>query len=186
MGFVAATMLLYMDEASAYWCFVAVMDRLGRLYAPGLRGVCDDCRVVRLLLRRLRPRAHRCLAAGSAPPELFCTGWLMGFFFSALGLPTVLRIFEQYLCEGEKVLFRCCLALVDYCCMGDEVPPDAGPPTRRGVSLLSMPESMALVFVQQAPRAITNPDWFVERVLGRVRFSRALIRRLRARTAAAP
>ena len=42
----------------------------------------------------------------------------MSFFLNAFEFPVALRIFDSFLCEGDKVLYRAALALFKYACKG--------------------------------------------------------------------
>ena len=55
------------------------------------------------LLKRVSPGAHRHLAKQGVEPILFMTEWFLCAFARSLPWPTVLRVWDMFMCEGVKV-----------------------------------------------------------------------------------
>ena len=64
------------------------------------------------LLKRVSPGAHRHLAKQGVEPILFMTEWFLCAFARSLPWPTVLRVWDMFMCEGVKV--RPALSLSPY------------------------------------------------------------------------
>ena len=64
------------------------------------------------LLKRVAPRVYRHLKNQSIEPILYMTEWFLCIFSRTLPWPSVLRIWDMFLCEGVKVLFRVALVLM--------------------------------------------------------------------------
>ena len=64
------------------------------------------------LLKRVAPRVHRHLKSQGVEPILYMTEWFLCIFSRTLPWPSVLRIWDMFLCEGVKVLFRVGLVLL--------------------------------------------------------------------------
>lgn len=71
-----------------------------------------DAEVFTALLRRLLPRVHKHLQQVGVGPLLYLPEWFLCLFARSLPFPTVLRVWDAFLSEGVKVLFRVGLTLV--------------------------------------------------------------------------
>uniref|UniRef100_A0A8C9P8W2 TBC1 domain family member 10C n=1 Tax=Spermophilus dauricus TaxID=99837 RepID=A0A8C9P8W2_SPEDA len=117
-GPVAAVLLMYLPpEGSelhpAFWCLVQICEvYLPGYYGPHMEAVRLDAEVFMALLRRLLPRVHKHLQQVGVGPLLYLPEWFLCLFARSLPFPTVLRIWDAFLSEGAKVLFRVGLTLV--------------------------------------------------------------------------
>ncbi|XP_024604485.1 carabin isoform X3 [Neophocaena asiaeorientalis asiaeorientalis] len=82
------------------------------MYLPPEEGVQLDAEVFTALLRRLLPRVHKHLRQAGVGPLLYLPEWFLCLFARSLPFPTVLRVWDAFLSEGVKVLFRVGLTLV--------------------------------------------------------------------------
>lgn len=60
-----------------------------------------DAEVFMALLRRLLPRVHKHLLQAGVGPLLYLPEWFLCLFTRSLPFPTVLRIWDAFLSEGE-------------------------------------------------------------------------------------
>lgn len=60
-----------------------------------------DAEVFMALLRRLLPRAHKHLQQVGVGPLLYLPEWFLCLFARSLPFPTVLRVWDAFLSEGE-------------------------------------------------------------------------------------
>jgi hypothetical protein len=60
-----------------------------------------DAEVFMALLRRLLPRVHKHLQQVGVGPLLYLPEWFLCLFTRSLPFPTVLRIWDAFLSEGE-------------------------------------------------------------------------------------
>ena len=97
--------------------------------SPGMEAIQLDGDILFGLLRRVAPRVHRHLKSQGVEPILYMTEWFLCIFSRTLPWPSVLRyiyidiyrifilstshrIWDMFLCEGVKVLFRVALVLL--------------------------------------------------------------------------
>ena len=74
MNYVAATLLLQLEEEDAFWVLTAVIGQLyPHFYDGDLRGTQVENAVIGELLVEAVPELHQRLAAASIPHELFTT-----------------------------------------------------------------------------------------------------------------
>lgn len=71
-----------------------------------------DAEVFMALLRRLLPRVYKHLQQVGVGPLLYLPEWFLCLFTRSLPFPIVLRIWDAFLSEGAKVLFRAGLTLM--------------------------------------------------------------------------
>ena len=62
-----------------------------------------DAEVFMALLRRLLPRVHKHLQQVGVGPLLYLPEWFLCLFARSLPFPTVLRVWDAFLSEGEWV-----------------------------------------------------------------------------------
>lgn len=109
----AALLLMNMPAEQAFWCFAAICDRyIPGYYSPGMEAIQLDGDILFGLLKRVAPRVHRHLKSQGLEPILYMTEWFLCIFSRTLPWPSVLRIWDMFLCEGVKVLFRVGLVLL--------------------------------------------------------------------------
>ncbi|KAK8761966.1 hypothetical protein V5799_026767 [Amblyomma americanum] len=110
---IAAVLLMHMPAEQAFWCLVAVCDKYLRgYYSPGLDAVQLDGEILFALLKRVSPSAYRHLKKQRVDPIMYMTEWFMCAYSRTLPWATVLRVWDVFLCEGVKVLFKVALVLL--------------------------------------------------------------------------
>ena len=117
MGRVAGMLLMHMDAESSFWVLVALTmtpnDWLYGLYADYLQHLRVDALVFARLVRAHLPKIANHLEANDVDPLMFITPWFLTMFTQALPWPTVLRVWDLFMCAGRKILFRVALGLMD-------------------------------------------------------------------------
>lgn len=112
-GPVAAVLLMHLPPEEAFWCLVQICEvYLPGYYGPQMEAVHLDAEVFTALLRRLLPRVYKHLQQVGVGPLLYLPEWFLCVFARSLPFPTVLRVWDAFLSEGVKVLFRVGLTLV--------------------------------------------------------------------------
>lgn len=66
------------------------------------------------LLKKVSPAIHKHLVKQSIEPILYMTEWFLCVFARTLPWPSVMRIWDMFMCEGVKVLFRVALVMIKY------------------------------------------------------------------------
>ena len=110
---IAALLLMNMPTEQAFWCFVSICDKyLTGYYSSGMQAIQLDGDILFGLLKKVSPNAYKHLKAQSIEPILYMTEWFLCAFTRTLPWPTVLRIWDMFMCEGIKVLFKVGLVLL--------------------------------------------------------------------------
>ena len=114
MNFLAAVLLLVADEETAFWCLVALVERvLPGHFSSSMAMSLVDQGVLRELLGELDPDLMGHLDSLGVAPSLVTTQWLLTCFVgAALPLGTLLRLWDCLLYElSPAFLLRAAAAL---------------------------------------------------------------------------
>uniref|UniRef100_A0A2C9K6B0 Rab-GAP TBC domain-containing protein n=1 Tax=Biomphalaria glabrata TaxID=6526 RepID=A0A2C9K6B0_BIOGL len=118
---IAALLLMHMPVEQAFWCLVAICDKyLIGYYSLGLEAVQLDGDVLFGLLKKSSPTVYKHMRNQNIEPIMYMTEWFMCVFTRTLPWTVVLRLWDQFLCEGVKVLFRVGLVLLKTALEGQE------------------------------------------------------------------
>jgi len=110
---IAAVLLMHMPAEDAFWCMAAIFQNyIPGYFSSGLETVQVDALIMQSLLKKVCPSAHAHLEKQHINPMLYCTEWFMCIFARTLPWPSVLRLWDMFLCEGIKVVFQCALVLL--------------------------------------------------------------------------
>jgi hypothetical protein len=114
MAFIAALFLSFAPETHAFFMFRAVLQRpphrLADLYAPGLPRVALLEHTLQALVNARLPATAAVLHRHGLHPTMWAAQWLLTIFTYSWPFPVVVRIWDAFLCEGWKVVFRVSLA----------------------------------------------------------------------------
>ncbi|XP_063145087.1 carabin [Candoia aspera] len=112
-GPVGALLLMHMPPEQAFWCLVQICDHyLPGYYSPQMEVLLLDSEIFTALLHHVCPKAFKHLQKHGVGPLLYMPEWFLCLFARTLPFPTVLRVWDAFLSEGVKVLFRVGLLLV--------------------------------------------------------------------------
>ncbi|XP_075895198.1 TBC1 domain family member 10A-like [Nelusetta ayraudi] len=110
---IAAVLLMHMPAEDAFWGLVQICEKyLPGYYSPGLEAIQLDGEILFALLRRFSPQAYRHLEKHKIDPILYMTEWFMCAFSRTLPWASVLRVWDMFLCDGVKIIFRVGLVLL--------------------------------------------------------------------------
>lgn len=113
MNFLAACLLMYLDEEDAFWMLSVICEELAEgYYTPGLPGLQVDIRVLADLLRSLHPELWSLLQQCEVPLDLICSQWLMGLFSMNLPLETLFLLWDALFLHGHDILLAAVLAVL--------------------------------------------------------------------------
>ncbi|CDS35885.1 growth hormone regulated TBC protein 1 A [Echinococcus multilocularis] len=119
LNYVAATLLLAMQgvpeaeaEERAFWLLHALSHHIvPKYYSDSMVDVRVDCLVFEELLKKKAPSIYKTLKNAHVDCVVLATKWFICLFADVLPIETVLRIFDSLFYEGNKILFRACIAL---------------------------------------------------------------------------
>ncbi|CAA7038578.1 unnamed protein product [Microthlaspi erraticum] len=120
MGFIAGLLLLYMSEEDAFWLLVALLK--GAVHAPmeglyhaGLPLVQQYLFQLENLVREVIPKLGEHFTEEMINPSMYASQWFITVFSYSFPFPLALRIWDVFLSEGVKIVFKVGLALLNYC-----------------------------------------------------------------------
>ncbi|MFH4981260.1 hypothetical protein AB6A40_007969 [Gnathostoma spinigerum] len=113
----AAVALLFLDESNAFWFLVACVEHLQpqNYYTPSLVCAVADQKVLRDLVSEKLPKLSSHLKRLEVDLSALTLGWFLTCFVDILPHDIYLHIFDIFLYEGNKVLFRFALGILKSC-----------------------------------------------------------------------
>ncbi|XP_050461942.1 TBC1 domain family member whacked-like [Cataglyphis hispanica] len=110
---IAAFLLMHMPAVQAFWCLVAICDKyLVGYYSQGMETLLRDGDILFALLKRVSPVAYKHLKKQKMEPILYMTEWFLCVYTRTLPWESILRVWDMFLCEGVKVIFKVGLVLL--------------------------------------------------------------------------
>lgn len=104
---------MHLPAEQAFWCFVSICDKyLNGYYTPGMEMLQRDAGMLNALLKKTSPQVHRHLQKHKVEPLLYMTEWFLCAMTRTLPWDTLLRVWDIFLCEGVKVLFKIALIII--------------------------------------------------------------------------
>ncbi|XP_054444798.1 TBC1 domain family member 2B [Pteronotus mesoamericanus] len=111
-----AVALLYLEQEDAFWCLVTIVEVFmpRDYYTKTLLGSQVDQRVFRDLMSEKLPRLHAHLEQYKVDYTLITFNWFLVVFVDSVVSDVLFKIWDSFLYEGPKVIFRFALALFKY------------------------------------------------------------------------
>ncbi|CAH1774714.1 unnamed protein product, partial [Owenia fusiformis] len=112
----AAIALLFLSEEDAFWCLVCIVEVLMPVdyFSRTLIAAQVDQRVLKELIADKLPKLASHLEHKEVDLSLFTFNWFLTVFVDNIPVEMFLRIWDAFLYEGSKVLFRFALAFFKY------------------------------------------------------------------------
>ncbi|KAL3763418.1 hypothetical protein ACHAWU_001991 [Discostella pseudostelligera] len=118
MNYIAAMFLTFLSEEKAFWLLVVVMNdepyRLRDLFGEDMSGAHEVLYIAEKLLAQFLPKLAKHLEAESIHVSMFVTPWLLTAYTSTFPFDLVARVWDCFLVEGWKVLYRVMLSLLEF------------------------------------------------------------------------
>lgn len=150
MGFLAAVFLSYFPEQEAFWMFFAVMTRepwnCRQICGPGLPLLALKQAQLDALVAKYLPRVAAAMHTHGLSSAVFSTHWFLTAFSYSFPFPVVARLWDAWLAEGWKPIFRAALAALH----------------TQANKLSSGGFEQFMTSVQQLHAVIPGPDEFME------------------------
>jgi TBC1 domain family member 2B len=113
MNFIVAVALLILEPEHAFWLLVAITDyHLIGYYDTHLLGAQVDQYVLKDLLRCKAFDIYQHFEQNDVEITSLTLNWFMAIFIDSVPFECLLRIWDCFLFEGVKVLFRLTLAIL--------------------------------------------------------------------------
>ncbi|XP_078070086.1 TBC1 domain family member 2A isoform X2 [Mustelus asterias] len=112
----AIALLILREEEDAFWCLVAIIDCImpEDYYSKTLTGSQADQRVFKDLLSEKLPRLMSHFDLYNVDLSYITFNWFLVVFVDSLQSNILLRVWDAFLYEGTKVIFRYALAIFKY------------------------------------------------------------------------
>jgi len=113
MNFLAAMMLIYVEEETVFWMIGTVLDDIlpSGYYAENLIGIKVDIRVFETLFEQKFPKLSKHFQNLAVEPHTFVIQWFMCTYISVFSDEISSRILDVFLYDGSKILFRVAFAI---------------------------------------------------------------------------
>ena len=114
MGFIAAVFLTYMDEESSFFMLDSLMKKYGLegFYQPNFPKLKSTFYILLNLLKKFIPKIYELFKKEGMIPSMYASEWFICLFSRNLEFKTLVRIFDVFLLEGYKVIYRFALAFL--------------------------------------------------------------------------
>ena len=114
MSFLVALFLIYMDEESTFFMLDSVMNKyeMKGIYLPGFPDLKKKFYVLLNLEKKFLPKIYEVFKRDNILPSLYSSEWFLCLFTKDLKFKYVVRIFDVFLLEGFKVIYRFALAFL--------------------------------------------------------------------------
>ncbi|XP_047451636.1 TBC1 domain family member 2B [Mugil cephalus] len=112
----AAIALLYLDQEDAFWSLIAIVEVFmpRDYYTKTLLGSQVDQRVFKDLMNEKLPRLHAHFEQHKVDFSLITFNWFLVVFVDSVVSDILFKIWDAFLFEGPKIIFRFALALFKY------------------------------------------------------------------------
>lgn len=118
MGFLVATLLTQMSEEECFWCFHEMMQQnlyaMRELFRPNFPMLQLCFFQLKKLMNLHCPKVISHLESLGLDVSIFAAQWFMTLFVYHFPFRGVLRLWDIFLCEGWKIVFRVSITLLKW------------------------------------------------------------------------
>lgn len=116
MNFIAAMFLTFLPEEESFWLLVAIMNddpyRMRELFTKDMSGSLETLFVADKLVQKMLPNLHQHLNNEGINISMYACQWLMTLFSSNFNFDLVSKVWDNFLVEGWKVVYRVFIAIL--------------------------------------------------------------------------
>ena len=114
MGFIVAVFLTYMDEESSFFMLHSLMKKykLEGFYLPSFPELKKTFYILLNLEKKYIPKIYEIFKKEGMIPSMYASEWFICLFSRNLSFDILVRIFDVFLLEGFKVIYRFALAFL--------------------------------------------------------------------------
>lgn len=114
MGYLVALFLIYMNEESSFYLLHALIKNyeLEGIYKQGFPDLKKKFYVLLNLEKKFIPKIYDILKRDGIFPSIYASEWFICLFSKDLKINVLVRIFDTFLYEGFKVIYRFSLAFL--------------------------------------------------------------------------
>ncbi|CDW71133.1 tbc protein [Stylonychia lemnae] len=113
MGYMAAVLLTYMDMEDAFCCMIGLLKgfQVREMYLPKMPGLQRAFYIHLNLMKKYLPKLNQHLINAKYEPTMYGSQWFMTIFAVGFPFELTVRIWDIFMVEGRKILFRVALAI---------------------------------------------------------------------------
>eukprot|EP00812_Abedinium_dasypus_P001528 NODE_1185_length_1216_cov_44.881137.p2 GENE.NODE_1185_length_1216_cov_44.881137~~NODE_1185_length_1216_cov_44.881137.p2 ORF type:complete len:289 (-),score=122.21 NODE_1185_length_1216_cov_44.881137:332-1198(-) len=114
MGFICGLLLMYMREEDAFLMLISLLEtyRMSGLFMPNLPLLNRYFFQLQHLIEMHMPTLFSHFAQQGVEPTMYASHWFMTVCIYNFPFSTVVRVWDIFLAEGVKIIFRIALALL--------------------------------------------------------------------------
>eukprot|EP00927_Polykrikos_kofoidii_P077925 TRINITY_DN74809_c0_g1_i1.p1 TRINITY_DN74809_c0_g1~~TRINITY_DN74809_c0_g1_i1.p1 ORF type:complete len:407 (-),score=54.21 TRINITY_DN74809_c0_g1_i1:96-1271(-) len=114
MGFICGILLMYMREDDAFLMLISLLDnyKMSGLFMPDLPLLNKYFFQLQRLLEMQMPVLYNHLVQQGVEPTMYASEWFMTVCIYNFPFSTVVRVWDIFLAEGVKIIFRIALAIL--------------------------------------------------------------------------
>eukprot|EP00357_Protocruzia_adherens_P028219 CAMPEP_0114996664 /NCGR_PEP_ID=MMETSP0216-20121206/14450_1 /TAXON_ID=223996 /ORGANISM="Protocruzia adherens, Strain Boccale" /LENGTH=344 /DNA_ID=CAMNT_0002360921 /DNA_START=36 /DNA_END=1070 /DNA_ORIENTATION=- len=114
MGFIAGLMLTYMGEDDAFWMLASLMKnyKMAGYFKVEMPELGKSFYKHVTLLKQLYPKLHEHFVKHNILSSMYASQWYITVFSLNFRFDAVVRIWDVFLAEGDKILFRVSMAIL--------------------------------------------------------------------------
>ena len=114
MGYLVGLFLIYMDEESSFYLLHSLIKNyeLEGIYKQGFPDLKKKFYVLLNLEKKFIPKVYDVLKRDGILPSIYASEWFICLFSKDLKINVLVRIFDTFLFEGFKVIYRFALAFL--------------------------------------------------------------------------
>jgi len=117
MNFIAAMFLTFLSEEESFWLLVVVMNRepykIRDLFGEDMAGTHEVLYIAEKLLEQFLPELYQHFEKENIHVTMFVTQWLVTLYVREFPFDLVARVWDSFLVEGWKVIYRVLLSLME-------------------------------------------------------------------------
>jgi hypothetical protein len=118
MNFIAAMFLTFLSEEEAFWLLVTVMNeepyKLRKMFGEDMAGTHEVLYIAEKLLAQFLPKLAMQMEEEMIHVSMFVTPWLLTVYTSTFPFDLVVRVWDSFLIEGWKLVYRVMLSLLEH------------------------------------------------------------------------
>ncbi|KAJ6245016.1 gtpase activating protein and centrosome-associated [Anaeramoeba flamelloides] len=114
MNFIAAILLLFLDEEQAFWTLVALMENynLSEMYKPGFPYLEIATYQWDRLLEKFLPKLYNHFQFLFLTSDIYTSRWFLTMFSTTFSIHTTLKLMDFFFFDGWKFRFQICISLL--------------------------------------------------------------------------
>ncbi|KAL3781249.1 hypothetical protein ACHAWO_011618 [Cyclotella atomus] len=116
MNFIAGLFLTFLPEEESFWMLVALMNEepynMRSMFLENMSGTHKALYIVDKLIKKYLPKLSKYFQRENIEVSMFATQWIMTVFSSTFPFELVARVWDIFLVEGWKVVYRVIISLL--------------------------------------------------------------------------